>query len=87
MRIADYLATSLDASHIPLTARTVLIEQKLRGPCLAHGVEHLSEGVAAGEEQQQYGDICLGGMLHFIPFRCKSTKKLLNLNSLVSFIL
>jgi hypothetical protein len=81
MHITDNLATSLDTCHIVLSTGTILIEQELRGPSLAHGVEHLLEGVAAREEQQQYGDICLGGILHFNTFSLQRYKKLLILRS------
>ena len=70
MLVAGNLAAGLDAWQIPFTARPVLIEQQLRGSCLTNSLEHLSEGVAAREEQQQYGDIGLSGMFHFW---CKDT--------------
>ena len=64
MFIADNLAAGLDARQVALSARSVLIEQQFGRTGLAHGLKHLSEGVAAGKEQQQYGNVGLGGMLH-----------------------
>ena len=62
--IAYDATAGLDTSRIACITRSILIKQQFRGPCLAHGFKHLLESVAAREEQQQYGDICLGGILH-----------------------
>ena len=62
--IADNFPTSHDTCYILFTTGSVLIKEQLRGACTAHSLEYLGEGVAAGKEQQQYGDIGLGGMLH-----------------------
>ena len=70
--VGYYLATSLDACPVALTPWSVLIEQELRGSSLAHGFEHLRKGVAAGEEQQQDGDIGLGRMFHVANLRIYS---------------
>ena len=59
MRVADNLPARLDAWQVLWTSGTILIKQQHGGPGLAHGLKHLSEGVAAGKEQQQYGNIGL----------------------------
>jgi hypothetical protein len=63
MLIAYDTSASLNTSQITLAPRAVLIKQQLRGPSQAHSIEHLLEGVATCKEQQQYGDIRLGGIL------------------------
>ena len=68
--VAHDLATGHDTWLVTLVTWSVLIEQEHGGPCLAHSLEDLSERVAASEEQQQNGYVCLGGMLHN---RCKDT--------------
>ena len=64
MCITDNLPASHDTCHIPFATRPVLIEEQLRGTCLAYSLEHPGEGVAAGKEQQQYGNIGFGRIFH-----------------------
>ena len=62
--VLGYLAASHYPLHIMLSSRSVLIEEQLGGSCLTHSFEHLTKGVAAIEEQQQYGYVSLSGILH-----------------------
>ena len=68
MLVAGYRAACLDALPVALSTGTILIEKQLGGARLAHGIKHLPEGVAAIEEEQQYGDVGFSGILHFDTF-------------------
>ena len=72
--IGPLLGYSKDGRLVALTPRSILIEQQLRGSRLAHGIKHLLEGVAACKEQQQYGDIGLCRIFHFVAFSVQRYK-------------
>ena len=62
--IADDLSARFDACDVALPSGTILEHKQSGGTCLAHLIEYLLQGIAAGEDQQQDGDIGLGGIFH-----------------------